>query len=254
VLDSAAVFVQPPYGASADLALTRTPSIFNNSSFGFRGKWLASDHGAYVQAAVMDGIPGDPANPRGTHVRFDKGDGIMTIVEIGLKPGAARGSETAVIEKYAAGWWRYSSRVPDQVDPTVDRLSWGWYALAEKTLYQGQGGGDWAGFVRVSGTDGDSTAIKRAVNVGVRATAMLPGRAEDVFGIAFTRASLSDKWRAVQSTFDASAAENAWEITYRIQANKWLAVQPVAQLISHPGGDSSRAAARILGARIEISL
>jgi porin len=254
VLDAAAVFVQPPYGASADLSLTRTPSIFNNSSFGFRGKWFSVDRGAYVQGAVMDGIPGDPANPRGTHVRFDKGDGVMSIVELGFKPGAALGGETAAIEKYAAGLWRYSLRVPDQVDASVNRLSRGWYVLAEKTLHQGRGGSDLAGFLRISGTDGDSTAIKRAVNVGVRATAPLPGRGEDVFGLAFTRASLSDKWRGVQSAFATSAVEDAWEITYRIQANKWLALQPVAQRISHPGGDSSRPAARILGARIEISL
>ena len=273
VVDSAGLFVQPPYGASADIALSRGPSIFNTSSFGFRGKWFSADRSAYVMGAVLDGIPGDPNNPRGTHVRFDKGDGIMSIVEIGLKPGEARpvaaaGKDAPAakaevderIEKYAAGLWRYSSRVDDQLDTNADdspinRLSWGWYALAEKTLYQGKGGSDLAGFVRISGTDGDSTAIKQAVNVGFRLKAPLPGRDEDVFGVAYTRASLSDKWRSVQSAAgtDTSAAEDAWEITYRIQAGKWLAVQPVIQRINHPGGGASTAAANILGARVEIA-
>ena len=276
VVDSAGLFVQPPYGASADIALSRGPSIFNNAAFGFRGKWFSADRSAYVMGAVLDGIPGDPNNPRGTHVRFDKGDGIMSIIEIGLKPGAARPTEPAKdavpkaepkeeaverIEKYAAGLWRYSSRVDDQLDFEADgvtpvrRRSWGWYALAEKTLYQGKGGSDLAGFVRISGTDGDSTAIKQAVNVGFRVKAPLPGRDEDVFGVAYTRASLSDKWRSVQSAAgtDTSAAEDAWEITYRIQAGKWLAVQPVIQRINHPGGGASTAAANILGARVEIA-
>jgi porin len=267
VLDSAGLFVQPPYGASADIALTRGPSIFNNSAFGFRAKWLSADRSAYVQGAVLDGIPGDPADPRGTHIKFQKGDGIHTIVEIGLKPGDARSTEPAPpgkeatevterIEKYAAGLWRYSSRVADQLDTNINRLSWGWYALAEKTLYQAKDGRDLAAFLRISGTDGDSTAIKQAVNVGFRVKALLPGRAEDVFGLAYTRAALSSKWRNLQfrdNAMDTRAFEDAWEATYRIQAGKWLAVQPLIQRINHPGGDASRAAATILGARVEIA-
>lgn len=262
VLDSAGIFLQPPYGASADLSLTRTPSIFNNSSFGFRGKWLSADRSAYVQGAVVDGIPGDPGNPRGTHIRFDKGDGIMSIVEIGLKPGDASSladtteQVAAGIEKYAAGLWRYSTRVADQVDPGIDRPSRGWYVLGEKTLHQGKGGSDLAAFLRLSGTDGDSTAIERALNLGIRAKAMVSGRGEDVVGLAYTRASLSGKWRSAQSALGVETApcEDAWEVTYRIQANRWLAVQPVFQRIAHPGGDASRSAASILGARIEIAL
>jgi len=279
-IDSGGVFVQPPYGATADIALTRGPSIFNNPAFGFRGRWFSADRSAYVMGAVLDGIPGDPNHPRGTHIKFDKGDGIMSIVEIGWKPGAARPAEPAAaaagkdpapkaeakeeaaeqIEKYAAGLWRYSSRVADQFDTNpdgspVNRRSWGWYALAEKTLHQYKGGADLAGFVRISGTDGDSTAIKQAINLGIRVKALLPGRGEDVFGLAYTRAALSSKWRSAQRVLgtDATAAEDAWEITYRIQAAKWLAVQPLLQRINHPGGDSSRSAANIFGARVEIA-
>lgn len=271
-VDSAGIFVQPPYGATADFALTRGPSIFNNSAFGFRGKWSSADRSTYVMGAVLDGIPGDPNNPRGTHIKFNKGDGSMSIVEIGLMPAEAghvfepaseiRGEPQAPelkaheaaerVEKYAAGLWRYSSRVADQSDATVNRLSWGWYALAERTLFQGDNGRDLAGFLRVSGTDGDSTPIKTAVNVGVRLKAPLAGRADDVVGLAYTRASLSGKWRGAQ-TFDTTAFESAWEATYRIQARKWLAVQPMMQIISHPGGVGSRAPARVLGARIEVA-
>lgn len=272
VVETGGLFLQPPYGPTADLALTRGPSIFNNSAFGLRAKWSAADRSAYVMAAVLDGIPGDPTNPRGTHVKFNRGDGSMSIVEIGLMPAEAghvfepaseirgepqapelKAHETAErVEKYAAGLWRYSSRVADQLDASINRLSWGWYALAERTLFQAENGRDLAGFLRISGTDGDSTPIKTTVNVGVRVKVPLPGRDDDVFGLAYTHAALSGRWRAAQ-TFDTTAFESAWEATYRIQARKWLAVQPVMQVIRHPGGVGSRATARILGARIEIS-
>ena len=279
-IDSAGLFVQPPYGATADIALTRGPSIFNTSAFGFRGKWFSADRSAYVMGAVLDGIPGDPNHPRGTHIQFNHGDGVMSVIEIGLKPGAARAEPAAPardaapgveakdeakedaaeqIGKYAAGLWRYSTRVNDQLDTAADgitpinRRSWGWYALAEKTLYQAQDGRDLAGFVRVSGTDGDSTPIKTAVNIGFRLKALLPGRSDDVFGLAYTRASLSSKWRSAQLPAATNTFEDAWEATYRIQAGKWLAIQPVIQRINHPGGDATRAAATILGTRVEIA-
>ena len=207
------------------------------------------------------------ADPRGTHIKFEKGDGVHSIVEIGLKPGDARaGSATEAaeqgerIEKYAAGLWRYSARVADQLDSNPDgssvyRPSWGWYALSERTLYQGSGGSDLAGFLRVSGTDGDSTAIKTAVNIGIRAKAMLPGRGEDVFGLAYTRAALSGKWRSLQATLGTptSTFEDAWEATYRIQAGKWLALQPVIQRINHPGGNASRDSSNIVGLRVDMT-
>lgn len=258
-IETAGLFVQPPYGPTADIALTRGPSIFNTSAFGFRGRWLSADRSAYIQGALLDGIPGDPGNPRGTHIKFNKGDGTMSIVEVGWKPGVGKTEgtkdESERIEKYAAGLWRYSSRVADQLDATQNRVSRGWFALAEKTLYQAKGGRDLAGFVRVSGTDGDSTSIKTAVNLGFRVKALLPGRVDDVFGLAYTRASLSSKWRAMQlrdNALETTAFEDAWELTYRIQAGKWLALQPVVQRINHPGGVASRAAASIVGARVEI--
>lgn len=280
VVDAASVFVAPPYGATAELALTRGPSIFNTAAFGLRAKWLTKNRAAYVQGAVLDGIPGDPARQRGTHVSFDKGDGIMSIVEVGLTPPEAghafepaatvRGEPLSAemkahefverIEKYALGIWRYSARVDDLVDvdaagSPLRRRSWGWYALAERTFYRGSGSSDLVGFARLSTTDGDSTAIRRTLNLGLRARGIIAGRERDIAGIAYTRALLGDKFRRLQAAAgsETTAYEDAWELTYRIQATRWLAVQPLLQRIGHPGGDKSRAAAHIVGARIDLA-
>lgn len=280
VVDAAAIFVQPPYGATADLALTRGPSIFNNPAFGLRAKWLSADHSAYLQGAVLDGIPGDPKQPRGTHVRLADGDGTMAIVEIGTLPLEAghtfepttpdRGTSMSPelkahekaepVEKYAVGLWRYSAKVADLVDVEADgspvpRRSWGWYALAERTLYQGEGSRDLVGFVRVSGTDGDSTAIERAANIGIRVRSPLSGRSDDFFGVAYTYARLGSKFRTTQTAdgIDVDDHESAWEIGYRLQAAKWLVVQPLLQRIRHPSGNRDLGTARIAGARVEVA-
>jgi len=268
-VESAGLFVQPPYGAAPDLAQTRGPSIFNNPALGVRAKWKSKDLGLYAMGAVLDGMPGDPDRPQGTHVRFQPGDGTMQIAEIGYRPpalAAAPGAEPQeLFNKYALGYWRYTAKVDDLADLDANgdpqrRRSTGWYALAERTLLRWGVGkqttGNLTAFVRFGSTDGDSTAVRQFRNIGVRVRGLLPGRDEDVFGLAHTRGGISDKFRASQAAagIDTTATESAIEITYRIQANKWLAVQPLIQWYRNPGATSAVPSATVIGARVELAL
>lgn len=263
-VESAGLFVQPPYGAAPDIALTRGPSIFNNPAFGLRAKWMLNDLGIYAMGAVLDGIPGDPARPKGTHIQFQRGDGTMQIAEIGYRPPAASpapGGETQeFFAKLALGYWRYTAKVQDLVavdangDPEM-RRSHGWYAVAERTLWRWNSS-SLTGFLRLGATDGDSTAIEKYYNVGARVRGLLPGRDEDLFGLAHTRGGIGATFRASQAAagIAATAAESATELTYRIQVTKWLAVQPVIQWFRNPGATSDIPKATVTGVRVELIL
>lgn len=268
VIESAGLFVQPPYGPAPDLALTRGPSIFNNPAVGVRVKWQSNELGVYAMAAVLDGMPGDPRRPRGTHVRFQNGDGTMQIAEAGYRPtgGGQDGREADLKDgdesfgKFAFGYWRYTAKVDDLVDVDiagnpVRRNSSGWYALAERTLARWNTG-NLAGFFRFGRTDGDSTAIRHTYNVGVRLRGVIPGREDDVFGVAQTRATVGNKFRRSQAAAGVATttAESAVEITYRIQVSKSVAVQPVMQFYRHPGAASNVPNATVVGARLELAL
>lgn len=252
VLDTAALFVQPPYGPTGDLSSTRGPSIFNTSAFGVRGKWVSDDRSVYAQAALLDGIPGDPGQPKGTHIVFGANDGTMGIVEIGLR---TQGSGPA---KYAVGLWGYSSRVDDLVDVDanqnpVQRLSHGAYVLADANLWKDSSGRSLAGFLRYGVTDGDSTNFQSVVNTGLVINAPFSGRPDDVLGLAYTHVALSDKHRAVQEAAGRSptAFESSWELTYRFKPAPWLALQPLVQWHRYPGGDRSVSDATVVGVRTE---
>ena len=252
VLDTAALFVQPPYGPTGDLSSTRGPSIFNTSAFGVRGKWVSDDRSVYAQAALMDGIPGDPNQPKGTHIIFGSNDGTMGIVEIGVRTQESRQA------KYAVGLWGYSARVDDLVDVDanqnpVQRRSYGSYFLADANLWKDSSGRGLSGFFRYGVTDGDSTAFRSVVNTGLVINAPFSGRPDDVLGLAYTHATLSDKHRAVQEAAGRSPTgfEASWELTYRFKPAPWMALQPLVQWHRYPGGDRSVGDATVVGLRTE---
>lgn len=283
VMDSAGVLLHPAYGASAEFALTRGPSIFNNSAFGARLKWQAPDRTLYAMGAVLDGMPGDPNNPRGTHIQFNDGDGTFSIAEIGWTPieyghvfeppdpaRTLRTPEARLHEKYsghakyAAGLWRYSSKVDDQwvLDARGNpkqRRSWGGYLLAERTLLSlGEDPGrHLTAFARYAFTDGDSTPIRNQLNLGVTLRGPFAGRTDDILTLAWTGARLASKYRASRWRDDAVATaktEEAVELTYRAAMAQTFFIQPSLQRIRHPGGERTARDATLMGLRLELLL
>lgn len=240
-LDSAATLLHPAYGTPADLALTNAPSVFNNAAFGVRAKAFFAERAVYAMGAVLDGIPNDPARPKAAAVRFARGDGAFVIGEVGwmplefshlfepVDPSNVRQTPELVahekyggISKYAVGFWRYGNRVADQLDLDADgnplqRRSQGGYVLAERSLFSlgGEAGRDVAAFARHAFSAGDSTAIDRMWNIGLRIRGPLAGRPDDSIAMGWTRGRLAPKWRAAQTAAGIAtvAAENAFEIT-----------------------------------------
>jgi len=264
--DATGVFLNPSGGMAPEVAQTGVngPSIFPTSSFGLRAKWRPTRK-SYLQAALVDGVPGNPNNPRGTHVRFDRGDGTLAIVEAGLKPAEVEPDDAAtkgherheVISKYAIGYWRYTPRFDDLVDTDAlgnpaRRVNKGAYFFAEQSVYRekddpSQG---LALFFRYGVASGNVNALDYSYSLGLRYKGLLAGRDEDEFGIAFTRGHTGAKFRQAAAA-PLSSAESALEITYRARITPWLAIQPNVQRIVHPG--HALPSAWIAGARFEIA-
>jgi porin len=266
-LDAAGVFLGPQYGTPADLALTNSPSIFNNSAFGIRARWAIAP-ALYAMGAVLDGIPNDPAHPKRTSIRFARGDGGFTIGELGWMPQAGN-DKFKGHAKLAAGVWGYSIQRADQLDaanidagnisgPARRKRSQGGYLLGEHTLLRLDEGDDRfvSGFARYTFTDGDSTAIKNTVNLGMYLKGPLASRPDDIVGLAATRARLSGNWRSAQAVGGTATehSEDALELTWRFSITPWFAIQPNYQHIRNPGGVAGTPDARLIGARLELAL
>jgi porin len=262
-VDSAGVFLGPQYGTPADLALTRGPSIFNNSAFGIRAKWQSPSKTLYAMGAVLDGIPNDPRHPKRTVIRFDKGDGTFSIGEVGWL-AEADNDKYQGHAKLAAGLWGYSAKVNDLVDLDSagnprQRHSRGGYVLGEKTLLRlGDDQGRFlSGFARYTWGDGDSSAVENSLNLGVHLKGPFAARPDDILGLAWTRAGISDKWRAAELAKNGNAtkgSEEALELTYRYVLMPYFIIQPNFQHIRNPGGISGTPSAKLIGFRVEVAL
>lgn len=255
VTDSSSVFVHPALGAGSELAQTGAngPSIFPTTSVGLRVRANLSE-AAYAQAVVLDGVPGNPANPRGTHIRFDRGDGALWAVETGYRPAPSEGE--LEVTKLAAGHWRYARRFNDQLDVDQDgapvkRKNYGFYLLAERTLWRDAADAQrgLTAFVRYGAATPAVNPIDRALALGAVYQGLLPSRGQDTLGFAIAAARTSAKFRS--SAEPAMRREIAYELTYRAPVNAWLAIQPELQHIR--SADSGAAPATLASVRLEAS-
>ena len=252
VTDATGVFLHPAGGMAAEVAQTGVngPSIFPTSSFGVRAIWRPTSQ-FYFQAALVDGVPGDPNNPRGTHIRFDRGDGTLAIMETGFRPAEE-------ISKYAVGFWRYTPRFDDHVDVDasgnpVRRVNRGAYFLAEQTVFREKENASQGLtlFFRYGVANGDINTLDYSYSLGLRYKGLWPGRDEDELGVGLIRGHAGVKFRQAAAT-PLATHETALEITYRAKIARWLAVQPTVQRIVNPGFDVALGDAWVAGARFEI--
>jgi len=247
VTDTSGLFLQPPYGMSAEMAQTgqNGPPVFPMGALAVRVKYASS--GYYVQGALTDGVPGNPNNSQGTHIRLDKGDGSLAVVELGYNTS----EEGKSFNKTAVGLWRYSTRAADLItgDPRRDQ---GFYVLAERTLRaeQNDPAQGLSGFVRFGTVNKDVYQADWSGSLGLHYQGLFDGRDEDTAGIAVTTSHASSKYRQLNAS---DSSETVVEITYRAQLQPWLAMQPMVQRIFNPNMDATLRDAWVAGVRFEVA-
>lgn len=267
VSHSTGIFLHPSPGIGSEMAQTglNGPSVFPTSSVALRVRYRPTAE-TYLQAVVLDGVPGDPDDPRGTHVQFNDGDGSLRVAEVGYIPDKSAEwgqSGMAPTDKYAVGIWGYTARFEDLVDvdgagdPLMRKGNSGFYVLAERTLYRKKAdiGSHVDGFIRYGRANADFNQFASYVQTGLVFSGMVPGRADDQFALSFSMARTGDKYR--QATLDAGQEatrhESVWEATYRAQLASWLVVQPNIQYVINPGTDPQLENATVLGVRFEMA-
>ncbi|MBJ7438070.1 MAG: carbohydrate porin [Sphingopyxis sp.] len=238
-LDAAGLFVSSPNGIGTDFAQSgqNGPSIFPSTSLAARLAVTPAE-GWTVRAAVLDGVPGDPAHPSRTTIKLGHGDGALLVGEVQAPLGGG---------KLLLGHWRYTADFDRNDGQGADGGNAGTYVRAELPLLE-KSGARIDGFLRLGTASGRFNMFDRFAGGGIKFSGWLPGRDEDEFGIALSAAFTSDSWRAATG---ARSSEIAVEMTYRALIASWLAVQPNVHYVRNPSAERGIADALVIGLRAE---
>lgn len=240
-LDAAGLFVSSAHGIGTDFAQSgqNGPSIFPSTSLAARVEIRPKD-GWAVRAALLDGVPGDPAHPGRTVVRLGGGDGALLVGELETPLGEG---------KLLLGHWRYTGAFDRNDGRGADKGNAGNYVRAEVPLLE-RSGRTIDGFARLGTASDRFNMFDRFASGGIKFSGWVPGREKDEFGVAVAAAFTSDSFRQATGT---AASEVAIEMTYRSQIQDWLAIQPNVHYIRRPSADRSVPDAIVVGVRAEFS-
>lgn len=257
---ASALFLNSSFGCFSLIAANLpNPPIYPVAAPGVRF-WVQPDPRVYFQVGIYDGDSGaQDVNKNGTDFHLAQADGALIFSEIGynLHPGADDKTLDGALKIgsfiHTKSLQTWSHLIAGSGDP--QSLNFGVYGIAEHDLYK-RDGQKLTGFIRGGGAPDDRNVIGWYLDAGLNFTGLLPGRANDVAGIAFARSTFSRSYGDyVQATdgFRLSGAEMVIEATYRAQITPWWTVQPDLQIILAPSGDPKCDTALVVGLRTGIS-
>lgn len=262
--ETSALFINPSHGIGPEFAMTgeNGPSIFPTTSLALRLKYNLNNN-VDLLAVVMDGVPGDPENPNGTKIRFDKDDGLLIASEL-----IYRSHEDSSVEDYfklSAGGWYYTTEFEDILDtggagdPLLHKGNWGVYLSAEKFLWTESDTSTegLAFFVRAGIADNNINQFSSYLGAGLIYTGLIPGRDNDILGLAIASAGHSDKFREAEyfsQGHEINKRETILELTYSLNLFESINIQPDLQYILNPSGCHHNKSALTIGTRFQVTL
>lgn len=225
--EHSALFVNGTFGLPILLSLNAPFSAYPLGAQGVRVRGEVD--GLYAMAALYEGSPDSEARNRsGVEVRLNDAEGLLWIGEGGWKHASGT---------IKLGGWVHSGDFLDHSSGDLRRGGHGVYGVVDQTL-----GSGFAVFARGGASPQRNALISRYAEAGATFTGF---RGDDVIGLAWVRAELSDE-------IPGARYETVVEGAYKCVILPWLVVQPDVQWIRHPGGFGAIDDATVVGLRVDV--
>jgi len=228
-LDSAGLFNHASFGIGPDTSQAG-PSIFPTTAFSLQLRF--SGEVQYLQLGVYDGVPGDPDNPKGTHIHFGAEDGVFTALEAGV---ALEGDY-----KLGLGGWWHTARFESPVTGANEDNNHGVYLVAEKYWDESL-----ATFIQIGQADKQVNQLEDYLGAGLVLNNL--AREADSLGLAVAYVRNGEPF--LRTNADLLRGETAWELSYLLPWLEHLSVQASLYYIHHPAMNKTLDDALALGAR-----
>lgn len=270
-LNSSLLFLNSSSGLDPTIALSGEmgPSTFPHTSLAVRLK-VNVYKGMVFQAAVLDGVPSNPENSRGTKVFLREEDGLFFIGELGLHSLSDQNlqmrSRTARLQEILSpgngsdnnigvGAWYYSKE-KDNWDGTGSEHEYGVYALGEYEVLKREDAlpKSIKVFARVGWSKPKTNMLGSFYGGGMVFTGLFPSRSADETGIAIASARAGSDFisNTMLSSNRPEKAETNIEFTHRIVLNDYANIQPNVQYVVNPGFDETLDNSLVVGIRLNI--
>ncbi len=233
-IDTAGLFINSSHGIGPDFSQTgeNGPSIYPNTSLAVRYIHTEEDN-FDIRVGIFDAVPNDPDRPK--HHKFSLNEGALLAAEVnkyfhnGLR--------------FGVGVWNYTDKFPRLEDPLQEEGgNWGGYFMLEGQLNDSING--WARYGLVN--KDSINEVSNYFGAGLVHNNFL-GRENDQLGFALARANPG-------KSVPEGVSETNLELTWRLQVNDWLALQPNFQYVLHPGYDPLVEDAFVIGLRLEVGV
>ncbi|WP_132386178.1 carbohydrate porin [Novosphingobium sp. PhB165] len=188
--------------------------------------------------------------------------GVLLPLEVEYDPGAAAGSRV-LPGHYKLGAYYDTSRVTEQGGSDTVKGRYGVYLLADQMIWRdGQGSRGLSIFGQFTANPEISSQITRWYAGGFVKTGTFKGRDADTVALGFVHAVVDPRLRRQNvdiapipgSYASLPAGETAIELSYGIQATRWLSIRPDVQYIVEPGAFSFRSTPNALALGCQVKM
>jgi porin len=245
---------------NADFALCDLGGDFVNSSFGLPpmiplptfpsqalgiATFFQLTEEATLGIGAFDGTL--PSGPQGVRWGFDTlgHHGAITLYQLEWKP--SWGGSELFPTTVRTGMWHHSDKdvwteLTADPNPRTFAQNYGTWTTADQIIWKESecpGNDQGLGiFGQFGWAPGNRNLIQEYYGGGLVYKGFLPGRDEDLIGLAFANAIFGSGIRAQQAaTGDAMKSnETATELFYKYQYSPFISIQPDLQYIANPGG------------------
>jgi porin len=253
---SASLFINGTFGAFTFIA-NNVPNapVYPVASPGVRLQFLPTSR-FYVMAGVYgQDVNSDPTtnNQNGTRFALSGSSGMLIMSEAGYLLNQSP-NDRGLQGTYRLGSFVHTDDSPRFEDGTNGGTNYGVYGVLDQQIYS-NADHVISFFVRSGGAPSNTNFVDYYVDSGFNFSGFIPGRDNDVFGVAVARSHVSSDFSDSQvlAGNPGLTAETVIEGTYKAQLAPWWSIQPDIQYIITPSGVEGSQNALVIGLRTSIA-
>ena len=253
------LFINSCFGTFPTISFNTNLPIYPVGGLGARVDYRPSSSATF-RAAVFDSNPGiqDLNDKHGIAFHLNPTAGVIFVAE-GVYQVNPTKENRGIVGTYTIGGYYDSRQFSGDFVHPVHASNGGFYAIIDQVVYRAQpymdeksGKQGLSIFTSCGGAPRDRNVVSLYVDCGCNYFGLVPGRDNDIAGVAVSYTKLSDelvqKGRPIHS-----GHETVIEASYKLQLNDHLYLQPDLQYIFYPGGFGAHPNALVSGLRFDFT-